>query len=645
MKTKLNPFLFLAVLTLPFTASAQPFVTNLATSVYAFVPDPLALSFGADGALYVGRDASGSGGAAGAAVKVHRVAPGGPAFVEFGDTAITDPDALIVDRTGGVSGTPGAVLVGGVHNDGSTGKIVKIAPDGTVTTVFAPSATWWNPSDFAFDQSGRLLITEINNGRVLVTSSGSPAVLFNLSGAHHIAVDTLDRILVTANNSTQLRLYTSGGTLSNASFAAVKTSSPLARGPGGDWGTDIYAVAPNGDLIRIALDGSTKKAGSGFLMTSGAAISALAFGPDGTLYASDFEADRIYRFSPPTVPGAETTVYARVTDPERLSFAPDGTLFVGRDNTGSGGDYDDAVKIHRIGPGGSPVEEFGNTAITDPDAVFCDVTGQFSGTPGAVIVAGTQLDASNGKIVKILPDGTVTTIYGPTGFGFNPNLFVHDEAGGRLLFSDDIGGKVWTMTNTTPVQLFSLPAAFPLAVDSLGRIIAASDSSWLRLYSAEGSLLDDTYVQAQANTMIVRGPGGFWGTDVYFVGTNLNLMRLETNGTVSQVGTSFGGLSGFAFGPDGALYVSQHGNDLIWRIAPTDAVVRPKLTATLNGAQLQLAWAGVANQSYQLQSTTNLPPAAWLPEGMPFAGTGGLLTTNVPVGPGPRKFFRLSVSN
>ncbi len=77
--------------------------------------------------------------------------------------------------------------------------------------------------------------------------------------------------------------------------------------------------------------------------------------------------DRIYRFAQPVVPGAQTTLYARVTDPVRLSFGPDGTLFVGRDNIGSGGGNSDAVKIHRAGPGGSPVEEYGNAAITDPD--------------------------------------------------------------------------------------------------------------------------------------------------------------------------------------------------------------------------------------------------------------------------------------
>jgi len=86
------------------------------------------------------------------------------------------------------------------------------------------------------------------------------------------------------------------------------------------------------------------------------------------------------------------------------------------------------VKIHCISPGGTPVEEFGNSAIPDPDAVFYDTTGQFSGTPGAVIVAGQQLNSTVGQIVKILPDGAIVTIYGPTAFSFNPNLFVQDAA-------------------------------------------------------------------------------------------------------------------------------------------------------------------------------------------------------------------------
>ncbi|MCX6925654.1 MAG: hypothetical protein NT154_20950 [Verrucomicrobia bacterium] len=252
------------------------------------------------------------------------------------------------------------------------------------------------------------------------------------------------------------------------------------------WGTDLYAVAANDDLIGVDLLGTaTNHVGTGF-----GNISDLQFGPNSELYASEFSSDRVYRFARPEVPGARTTIYARVTDPVRLSFAPDGTLFAGRDNSGSGGDFDDAVKIHRIGPGGTLVEEYGNSPITDPDAVFYDTMGQFSGTPGAVIVAGQQLNSTVGKIVKILPDGTIVTIYGPTAFGFNPNLFVLDVAGGRLLFSDDVGGKVWAMTNSTPTVLVTLAGALHFTTDVLHRlVVGASDSPTLRLYSRPGRFL------------------------------------------------------------------------------------------------------------------------------------------------------------
>jgi hypothetical protein len=196
----------------------------------------------------------------------------------------------------------------------------------------------------------------------LVTSGEEPAVLFSLPAVHHIAIDSLNRIVVSNGNNGRLGLYGSDGVVLDADFAQVKASTPLARGPGGEWGTDLYAVAPNGDLIRISTDGTVETVGAGFLRNSGAAISDFVFGPDGALYASNFDADRVYRFARPEVPRAETSVYAFVTDPVRLSFAPDGTLFVGRDNNGSGGDWDDAVKIHRVGAGGLPVEEYGEAA-------------------------------------------------------------------------------------------------------------------------------------------------------------------------------------------------------------------------------------------------------------------------------------------
>ena len=297
------------------TAQAEPQVTGATATVYATVTDPLAMSFDSDGALYVGRDNGGSGGGAPDAVKIHRVGPGGSPVTEFGNTAIPDPDAVIVDRTGAISGIAGAVLVGGQTSPG-IGAVWRIAPDENVTPLFGPSGLYNNTSGFAFDAQGRLLFTDGAQGRVYRSDGATPVLLFNLADAVFIASDAADRIVVSpANAPGRLLLYSASGTLSNANFATVRVASPLARGPGGIWTTDLYAITDGGDLIRIALDGTPTTAGSGF-----GAIEGLTFGPDGALYASDFTGDRIWRIQP-RPPVTFTTATLAVGDEDS---GPDG---------------------------------------------------------------------------------------------------------------------------------------------------------------------------------------------------------------------------------------------------------------------------------------------------------------------------------
>lgn len=613
----------------PLGAEAQLVVTNFTSSVYAVVTDPMGLSFAADGTLYCGRDNSGSGGGSSDALKISRVAPGGSPVTQFGNVAVADPDAVIVDLAGAVSGTAGAVLVGG----DAPGKISKISPDGTVTTLFGPSADYANPSAFAFDASGRLLFTAYDSGRVYVSSGGTPVLLFALSHVNRVAVDAAARIVVNSDDETRLRLYTSSGALSNANFATVKSGTPLARGAGGAWGADIYAVGTGGELLRIGLSGGVTNIGSGF-----SNVRDLRFGPDGALYASDFANDRIYRFAQPSLPQAATTVYSRVTDPTRMAFAPDGTMFVGRDNSGSGGDFDDPVKVFRVASGGAPSSEYGNAPISDPDGVAYDANGSASGISGAVIVGGHELNSLAGKVVAIRPDQTITTLYA-TASTFNPNVFAYDR-NGRLLFSDDEGGKVWTMTNGTPTVLFNLAGAVHLAADSLNRIVVGvSGTQTLRLYTAAGALLTNAFATVAADSPLAPGPGGFWGTGMFCVNTNGDLLSLDLTGVATKFGSGFGAPYGMSFGPDGALYVTDFGGDLIWRVAP--AVDRPRLEISQAGAHACVSWQSFVNLPYQLQSSTNLTSAAWLNEGLPFPGTGGVLVTNILLDRGPNRFFRL----
>ena len=298
MNTTKNLFLTTLVLASPLAgALAQPQVPGAVTTRYATVTDPLSVSFGADGALYVGRDASGSGGGNADSVKIHRVAPGGTSVGEFGNTAIPDPDAVIVDRTGAISGVAGAVLVGGQTSPG-IGAVWRVAPDGAVSALFGPSTLYNNPSGFAIDSLGRLLFTDSAQGRVYRGDGSTPVLLFNLSDAYSIASDAADRIVVSpANNSGRLMLYSASGTLSNASFASVRLATPLARGPGGFWTTDLFAITASSNLVRIALSGAVTTVGNGF-----GDIEGLTFGPDGALYASDFTGDRIWRIAPVNPP-------------------------------------------------------------------------------------------------------------------------------------------------------------------------------------------------------------------------------------------------------------------------------------------------------------------------------------------------------
>lgn len=609
---------------------AQPVVTNATTAIYATLGEPVLLSCASNGTLYCGRN-SGDGAAA---YRIYRVDRGGSFAGEFGDLPIPDPDAVIADESGIISGAPGSVLVGGVHsNPLSQGKISRITPAGAVTTLFGPTTDFHNPTAFAFDGPGRLLFTDYNLGRVMVTTGAAPVPLFSLSHPQHIEIDAAGRIAVTSGDEPRLRLYTSAGVLSNANFASVKTASPVARGPGGKWGTDLYVISTAGNLIRVDLAGNTTVAGSGF-----AAITHFTFGSDGAFYASELATDRIYRFAAPAAPGCATTVYASVADPIKLCFAPDGMLFVGRDNAGSGGNNSDAVKIHRIAPGGAPVAEYGNLAITDPDAVFFDTMGNISGAAGSVIVGGvTASGGAQGKLSRILPDGGVTTLFGPSSTMINPSDFVSDSSG-RLLFTDFEGGKIWMMTNGTPTVLVSdLTQPLAVAVDVLDRILVnAAAESCVRLYSSGGALLTNCFVPAVMRTPLALGPGGFWGTGVYCVNTNGDLITVDLAGNTTRVGVGFAGLDDFAFGPDGALYASHFDNDSIWRIAPS---LRLSVAFTTTNT-VAVSWPSPSTGWTLQQNTNSISSVNWsnVTNGVQDDGTTRTLIVNPPTG---NRFYRL----
>jgi hypothetical protein len=201
----------------------------------------------------------------------------------------------------------------------------------------------------------------------------------------------------------------------------------------------------------------------------------------------------------------------------------------------------------------------------------------------------------------------------------NPTKFIFTTPG-RLLFTDYNNLNVMAMTNAVPQLFFGTPdAPFSLALDGLGRVlVSVAAAPQVRLYSATGVLLSNVFVTARARSPLARGPGGAWGTNVYFVATNGNLASVSPDGAVTEHGTGFEPFDDMEFGPDGALYLSDLESDVVLRVSPPDC--RPALNiAALPGAA-RLTWPTNAT-GYLLETNSLLTlPAGW-----------GVLTSNYSV--------------
>ena len=266
----------------------------------------------------------------------------------------------------------------------------------------------------------------------------------------------------------------------------------------------------------------------------------------------------------PVVPGFDVTVYATVTDPLRMSFDPSGAMYLGRDNSGSGGTSGDPVKIHRIEAGGLPVSEYGAAAIFDPDAVAFDATGTIGGAPGSVLVGSFAI------ISAIRPDQSVVPLFSGASLG-NIGDMVFDGAG-RLLFTSEDFRNVQVTTGGAPSVLFTIPAPiYDIDVDASGNIYTGAGDGVIRIHDAGGVLIDSAFASGLgAFPQFAIGHGGAFGNDVVVVTrTNGDLIRIDASGTKTVVGSGFISVSDLSFGSDQALYVDEFDNDRVLRIAPS----------------------------------------------------------------------------
>ena len=273
-----------------------------------------------------------------------------------------------------------------------------------------------------------------------------------------------------------------------------------------------------------------------------------------------------------SVPGFVVSPHASgVSGPVWLSFDSTGALYCGRDATASG--TPDPRFITRIGPGGSPVADWGVSATPDPDAVAVDTLGAVSGVPGSVLVGGSKVLNVSGSIRAIRPDQSVVELWQSSQW-LNPSEMKFDS-NGRLVFADantrqlrvSVAGESPTLIATLPAG--STPGSVAIAPDN--RIFVADTNGRVFEYTSNGTLLNGNFITLPGRISIEFGAGGAWGFDLYAINNASGaLLRISANGAATTIGSGFtSGFCDLAVGPDKRLYVGRFNAGDVLAIGPS----------------------------------------------------------------------------
>jgi uncharacterized protein (TIGR03437 family) len=441
---------------------------------------------------------------------------GGPATSAW----LEGPEGVAVDAAGNL-----------YIADGGNSRIRKVTPSGTITTVagngrdgysgdggLATAASLGYPSDVAVDAAGNLYIADTSNSRVRkvaptgtittvagngqqsYSGDGGPATAASLSQPRGVAVDAAGNLYIADGVNERIRKVTPAGT--------------------------ITTLAGNG-AYKFSGDGGAA-AGASLNFPTGVAVDAA-----GNLYISD--GNRIRKVY---VAGTITTV-------------------AGNGQAGYSGDGGPATAASLDGPMGLAVDAAGNLYIANtgnqrirkvtPAGTITTVAGNgqagYSGDDGPATVAslnypfGVAVDAagnlyiaeaSNSRIRKVTPAGTITTVAGNGQWGYSGD-----------------GG---------PATAASLKAPSGVAVDAAGNLYIAEElNQRIRKVAPAGTI----------TTVAGNGIQSFSGD----------------GGPATAASLSYP--CGVAADAAGNIYVADNGNQRIRKVAPAGTIT----TAAGNGRQ------------------------------------------------------------
>ena len=305
----------------------------------------------------------------------------------------------------------------------------------------------------------------------------------------------------------------------------------------------IRKIGPDGIISTIAgIDAPLGPNNSGFAGDGGLAINAELNGPtsvavgNGNIYTADFGNCRVRKID---TSGVISTIAGQACD--RNNFTP----------TGDGGPAIDAT-FSPFGPAEVAADNFGNVYVMDLGFVRkIDATGTINTIPGIKGAFNISVDSAGnlytagfitGVVLKVAPDGTVTTVAGGTG----PNALYAVCAGA------DSTGTVYVCLGLGRGAIARVNAD-----GTLTTIAGAGDSFYNTPRPANSVILP---IPADVAT---APDGGF------YVSTSTQIFKVSQEGLIQQViGPQAGisGAGGLATDSSGVLYFADSNNSRILKL-------------------------------------------------------------------------------
>ena len=276
----------------------------------------------------------------------------------------------------------------------------------------------------------------------------------------------------------------------------------------------------------------------------------------------------------PVVPeGYTVEPFATVTDPVHLSFDSDGNLFVGRDDSGSGGGFADPVSIHRVSADGNTVTVFGSP-VPDPDGVVVDTNGSVAPAgPNSVLVGGTVGGPTRGRITQIAPSQVNSVLFESTTAELHNPQQLAVDSNGRVLLANCADSGAVGIIDEGGLAVFASglgQCVGGIAVDPNDRIfVSVNFEGRVKLLDSAGNVLNSAFATGLSSPdALAFDTLGLFGGNLYVAERQAgNVIKVNpVTGATETFASGFNGVDGLAFGPTGSLFVSEFSSDTVWRI-------------------------------------------------------------------------------